>query len=290
MIRAASRHVSRAHPATLPPRASLASPPRFAPLKRGGGALAWLTPLPLACSWRIGHHYGQPCGHSAAPPPSAGGALRRPLICPTPTTTPASLAPPPRFATLTRGGGALAWLTPLPLACSWGTQSPTRAIISLSAITIYYRRGFTPLPLACSWRKGRHYGQPCGHSAAPPPSAGGAPTQAAQLPYPDHHPRFASTPAPFRFALMGRGCARKASRPCPLLARGAKAATTGKRADTPQPRHLRQAVPSAVRPLALPRPPPRASLAPPPRFASLTRGGGALARLHALVPCLLFLA
>ena len=118
MIRAAPRHVSKAHPATLPPPASLASPPRFATLKRGGGALAWLTPLPLACSWRIGHHYGQPCGHSAAPPPSAGGA----------------------------------------------------------------------------------------------------PTQAAQLPYPDHHPRFASIPAPFRYAQTGRGCARKASRPCPLLA------------------------------------------------------------------------
>ena len=57
-----------------------------------------------------------------SPAPFGGGALRRPHSCPTPTTTPASLAPPPRFATLTRGGGALAWLTPLPLACSWGTH------------------------------------------------------------------------------------------------------------------------------------------------------------------------
>ena len=58
-----------------------------------------------------------------SPAPYGGGALRSPPSCPTPTTTPASLAPPPLFASLKRGGGALAWLTPLPLACSWGTQN-----------------------------------------------------------------------------------------------------------------------------------------------------------------------
>ena len=82
----------------------------------------------------------------------------------------ASIPAPLRYAHTGRGCARMADAL-APCLLVGHTRSPRRAIISLSAITIYYRRGFTPLPLACSWRIGRHYGQAGGHSAAPPPSA-----------------------------------------------------------------------------------------------------------------------
>ena len=225
MIRAAPRHVSRAHPATLPPRASLASPPRFATLTRGGGALAWLTPLPVGQTRPPAKHLAGLAFGQRPPQYNAPST--------TPTTAPASLAPPPRFATLTRGGGALAWLMlPRPIG-----------------------RHRTPLPLACSWRIGHHYGQPCGHSAAPPPSAGGALRRPPRCPTPTTAP--ASLASPPLFASLKRGGGALAwLTPLPLACswrKGRHYGQAGGHAAAPPPS---AAVPSAVRPLARPRPPP----------------------------------
>ena len=109
-------------PTTAP--ASLASPPLFASLKRGGGALARLHALapcllvahrpPLRASGRT----------LRSPAPFGGGALRSPPTCPAPTTAPASLASPPLFASLKRGGGALARLHALVPCLLFLAQNP----------------------------------------------------------------------------------------------------------------------------------------------------------------------
>ena len=121
-----------------------------------------------------------------SPAPFGGGALRSPPTCPTPTTAPASLASPPLFASLKRGGGALARLHAL-APCLLVAHRP---------------------PLRASGRTLR----------SPAPFGGGALRSPPTCPTPTTTPASLAPPAPFRFAQTGRGCARKASRPCPLLA------------------------------------------------------------------------
>lgn len=53
---------------------------------------------------------------------------------------------------------------------------------------------------------------------SPAPFGGGALRSPPTCPSPTTTPASLATPAPFRYAQAGRGCARKASRPCPFLA------------------------------------------------------------------------
>ena len=111
MIRAAPRHVFLSPPryAPAPCFASIPAPIRSAQTGRGCARMAdALAPCLLVAHRPPLRAAVRPL---CSPAPFGGGALRRPHSCPTPTTTPASLATPAplRYAHTGRGCARMAY-------------------------------------------------------------------------------------------------------------------------------------------------------------------------------------